>query len=89
MASEFRKIRTHMGFELDSSNSTTIVVMQSNGYPAKKPLGDIAPGDRIAIRRSTSRWAETDPTDGLAEHMDKWIQQFQGKRGPKPKTLIL
>jgi len=80
-------IRTKMGFVLDGSRSQVVWTANDGGQRAYRTTQDIKVGDRIAIPRGMEVWGNVDPLDGLNTHLNKWQEQFEGKRGPKPSRL--
>lgn len=84
---ETRKIRTHMGFELESSLPHPVWTIDQNGNQSWKKTEEIAVGDRVAIAREMEIWGNEDPLKGWNEHVENWRQQFKDKNGPKPKEL--
>jgi intein/homing endonuclease len=82
-----KKIKSHMGFEIEASEPHPMMVMKQDGNPVWKRSDQIEVGDRIAIARGMEQWGNKDPLDGLEEHMNEWHKQFEGKKGPKPKRL--
>lgn len=82
-----KKIKTHMGFEIEASEPHPMMVMGKDGNPVWKRADCIEAGDRIAIARGMELWPGDDPLAGLEDHLNVWHKQFEGKRGPKPKRL--
>lgn len=84
---ETRQIKTHMGFEIESSLPHPIWTIDEAGNQGWKKTEDIRAGDRIAIARGMEVWGDSDPLDGLDEHMATWHKQFDGKPGRQVKEL--
>lgn len=85
---ETRKIKTHMGFELESSLPHPVWTIDANGVENWKKTEEIAVGDRIAIARDMEVWGNVDPMGGWAAHAAVFRASFAGKRGPKPTELV-
>lgn len=82
-----KKIKTHMGFELEASLPHPVWTINAEGEVGWKKTEDICVGDRIAIARGMEVWGDEDPLDGWDEHVRAWREQFALKRGPKPAEL--
>jgi len=82
-----RQIKTHMGFEIESSLPHPVWTIDQMGVQGWKKTEDIRTGDRIAIARDMEVWGGVDPLGGLDEHMSAWHKQFDGKRGRKARAL--
>jgi intein/homing endonuclease len=82
-----KKIKTHMGFELEASLPHPVWTINAEGEMGWKKTEDICVGDRIAIARGMEVWGDEDPLDGWGEHVSAWREQFVLKRGPKPVEL--
>jgi intein/homing endonuclease len=84
-----KKIKTHMGFEIEASLPHPVWTIDAGGIEGWKKTSDIQVGDRIAIARGMEVWGEKSPLDGWKQHAENWRKQFVGKRGPKPERLTL
>ena len=71
------KIRTKMGFELESSEPHPILVMGADGIPVWKRARDLCIGDRTAQSVGMDVWAEKDPLSGLQEHMAAFRARYR------------
>jgi hypothetical protein len=86
---ETRKIKTHMGFELESSLPHPVWTIDKNGNEGWKKTEDIVVGDRVAIARGMEVWGDQDPLNGWNAHVEEWRKKFSDKRGSKPARLNL
>lgn len=84
-----KKLVTRWGFEIEASLPHPVLVMGDDGIPAWRSMSEIGPTDRVAIDRGMEVWGNVDPLDGWAEHVVEWRRQFDGKRGPKPKPVVV
>jgi intein/homing endonuclease len=82
-----KKIKTHMGFEMESSLPHPIWTVGADGKECWKKTEEITPGDRVAIARGMEVWGGQDPLKGWGEHAAVWREQFKGKQGPQPTRL--
>ncbi len=84
---ETKKVKTHMGFEIEASLPHPIWTIDQNGKEGWKKTEDICVGDRVAIARGMEVWGDVDPMADYEIHIEEWRKKFVNKRGPNPKEL--
>lgn len=77
---ETRKIKTHYGFEIESSLPHPLWTIDEHGNECWKKTEDLKVGDRVAIARGMEQWGNQSIMKGWEEHYAGWKKQYRKSR---------
>lgn len=77
---ETRKIKTHYGFEIESSLPHPLWTIDEHGNECWKKTEDLKVGDRVAIARGMEQWGNQSIMKGWEEHYAGWKKQYRKPR---------